>query len=1055
MIQKQIDSIQKNGGVEVMKASAGSGKTFSLAREYIRLLLTPQEGAGMPDPKAYKHILAVTFTNKATGEMKARIITELNTLATDCASSGYRSYLMEKCGIGSESELSRYAGNALCAILNDYSAFSVSTIDSFFQTTLRAFSREIGQFAEYQIELDKESLVTEASARVLDSLEDSDDSLRKWLSNASIEQIEEGNGYHLDSIVEEFAKGYMSDAYAEKARKANIDQDKVFSEDNLKKLRKRCKDIISSYDEGLKSATAEAFRLAGLYPDIKAAVLSALAKFSSPDSRKPVEFSSIKALTDGAEDASTCFKVADRKKHSQADFDTLQEALGKVLSFSGEQLRQRNTAVMLSGQIYIFRMADSLRKEFETLLKEKNVLSLDDTNAILSGIIGGTEAPFIYEKTGIRYQHFLLDEFQDTARVQWDNFLPLLRNSISEGCYNLVVGDVKQSIYRWRNTDWKILDEQVSSSLDSVVEHPLADNWRSARNIVEFNNSLFSTLAERMDSQLDRRLPDGSLDTKISRIYSDVRQRVTPKIQVPGCVEASFCESGLLVDSCVEAVRDALARGFSKKDIAVIVRANSQGSTISQALLDAGIDVVTNDSLLISSGARVRRLVAQLYRYNNPDDKIHTLAAGIFDAESLKKASSLTDMAEELLRQMPPEDDSLYILAFLDLIRDFVQRNGNSLDAFLKYWEEEGVRRNVSSPEGSDAVTVITIHKVKGLDYPFVVLPFQAKNSFMLTTAKYWEKPEESEGMFEGLSNALYHVSLSGKSKDTLFYNNFLEEQQMAFIDNANLWYVAMTRASQAMHIIAPAPADRYRNGWTEFSQMSDALYMYIRQDGSGFIADDPILNGEKCEHFVLGPKSPKWVKEEKDEKKKVVNTLDMVYESGQTGIRGSRLRISSDSREFFSADGQTGISASNRLKGTMLHKIMEKVIREEDLHREVMDILSSGDMDSAQAAEAEQLLAGAIASVRDRGWFSIGDGRRIFCERDILEPTGESHRPDRVVISPDRVDIIDYKFGKEEGSYSGQVKGYADLYARMGYKNIHAYLWYIGQQTRVEEILL
>lgn len=1037
-----------------MKASAGSGKTFSLAREYIRLLLTPQEKTGVPDPKAYRHILAVTFTNKATGEMKSRIITELNTLGTDCGNSPYRSYLLEKCAFKSEEELSRYAGKALSAILNDYSAFSVSTIDSFFQATLRAFSREIGQFAEYQIELDRNSLVTEASARVLDSLGDRDDSLRKWLSSASIEQIEEGNGYHLDSIVEEFAKGYMSNAYADKAKACHIDEDRVFSEENLKMLRERCRTIVRNYDEALKSVAAQTWGIIGNYPDIKDAIPKALAKFSSPDSRSTLEFSGIKALTDGAEDGSSCFKVADRKKHGQADFDTLQDAFCKLLAFCGEPLRQRNTAVLLSGQIYIFRMADSLRREFEALLKEKNVLSLDDTNAILSGIIGGTEIPFIYEKTGIRYQHFLLDEFQDTARVQWENFLPLLKGSISDGCYNLIVGDVKQSIYRWRNTDWKILDEQVGQSLSSVVEHPLADNWRSAKNIVEFNNALFSTLAQRMDAQLDRRLPDGSLDTKISRIYSDVHQRVTEKIKVPGCVEASFCKSDMLVDSCVEAVRDALARGFARKDIAVIVRANAQGSSISQALLNAGIDVVTNDSLLISSGARVRRLVAQLYRYNDPEDKIHTLAAGDLDTDALKKSTSLMDMAEELLRQMPAEDDSLYILAFLDLIRDFVQRNGNSLDAFLKYWEEEGVKKNVSSPEGSDAVTVITIHKVKGLDYPFVVLPFQAKNSFMLTTSKYWEKPEDCESMFDGLSNALYHVPLSNKSKDTLFYNNFLEEQQMAFIDNANLWYVAMTRASQAMHIIAPAPAKKYKSGWTDFSQMSDALYMFIRSENSGFTTEKPILEGEECEHFVLGPKEQKWVKEEKDEEN-TVRTVDMVYEAGQTGIRGSVLRISSDARDFFSADGQTGISASNRLKGTMLHKIMEKVIREEDLHREVMGMLSSGDMDSAQAAEAEDLLAGAIASVRDRGWFHSGTGRRIFCEREILEPGGDSHRPDRVVITPERVDIIDYKFGREEGSYSGQVRRYASLYAGMGYKNIHAYLWYIGQQTRVEEILL
>lgn len=1053
MEEQIIEHIHERGGVEVLKASAGSGKTYSLAREYIRLLLSPDAETGVPDTKAYKHILAVTFTNKATGEMKDRIIKELDTLATDCEKSPYRKYLMDKCRIASGKALSEYAGKILSAILNDYSAFSVSTIDSFFQTTLRAFSREIGQFAEYQIELDRDSLVSETADRVLDSLDSTNSSLLKWLSTSSIEQIQDGDGYHLDSIVEEFAKGYMSDGYSEKIKEFGIDEEKIFSEENLKRLRRSCREMISRYDNRLKEAAQAAVQTAGSFPDIKSAVTKGLYKFIDPDPKAILEFSGIKAIRDGAEDGSSCFKAADRKKHGQSDFEALEDALGKVLGFAGDELRKRNTAVLLSGQIYVFRMADSLRREFDALLKEKNVLSLDDTNSILRGIIGGTEAPFIYEKTGIRYKHFLLDEFQDTSKVQWENFLPLLRNSISEGCYNLVVGDVKQSIYRWRNTDWKILDEQVRGSLDSVFEHPLEENWRSARNIVEFNNSFFRTLAGKMDAQLDRKLPDGSPDTRISRIYSDVCQKVAGKIKTEGCVEASFCNGDELVLNTVAAVQDALGRGFRPKDIAVIVRANAQGSEISQALLNAGIDVVTNDSLLISSGARVRRLVAQLYKYNNPDDLIHTLYAGEFDASALKTASSLTDMAEDLLRQMPGEEDSLYILAFLDLMRDFVQREGNSLDAFLKYWEEEGIKKNVSSPEGSNAVTVITIHKVKGLAYPFVVLPFQAKNSFMMASAKYWEKPEDTDGLLEGLGNALYHVTLSKKSEGTLFYNNYLAEQQMAFIDNANLWYVAMTRASHAMHIIAPSPADKYKDGWTEFSQMSDALYMYLTQESSGFRTCEPMLKGEDCIHFMRG--TAERMLEQTHPEEEDVATMPLVYSSKQTGLKGTKLRISSDSREFFSTEGQTGISASNRLKGTLLHKILEATISEDDLHSQITGALRSGDLDSSQAQEAEALLSSAISGVRDRGWFIKSADRKIFCERGIIDTDASSHRPDRVVISSDRVDIIDYKFGKEEGSYSWQVKKYADLYRRMGYKNIHAYLWYIGQQTRVEEIVL
>lgn len=1041
-MEETIRKVHETGGVEVMKASAGSGKTFSLAREYIRLLMTPDKD-GRRNERAYRHILAVTFTNKATGEMKARIISELEHLNAAPEKSGYKDYLMEECGFKTTDELKKCAGKLLSAILNDYGSFSVSTIDKFFQTTLRAFSREIGQFSEYQIELDKDALVSEAAARVLENISEKDSPMLKWLSDSVIGSLEEGEGYRIDRILNEFAEGYLSESYVESVNKLGIDEEKAFSEDNIRNLNDRCRKVIRDFRKDYVDAVRNAVRIAEEYPAFNKTILKTLNGLE-PNFVEKGKINVTASIVSAVDDPSKCF--SGKSKPIEA-FTPVSEALGRVVELAGDRQKEFNTARLLSRQAYIFVVAKQLKERFAELLKEKNVLSIDDTNTILRDIIAGSDAPFIYEKTGLRYNHFLLDEFQDTARVQWDNFLPLLQNSIAEGCYNLIVGDVKQSIYRWRNSDWKILSEEVSSCLDRVVENPLDNNFRSAENVVEFNNAFYRELADQMDSQLARG------DSRIGQIYSGVRQNV--KKDFKGWVETTWCEGQDIAENVVLAVQDALGRGFSKKDIAVIVRVNRQGAEMAKALLAAGIDVVTNDSLLIGSGETVRRLVAQLYAFNDSEDKAHSLYAGSFDRAKLANADSLTDMAEELLRQSGTVGDDLYVLAFMDLLREFVERNGNSLDAFLKYWEEEGARRSVSSPEGSDAVTIITIHKVKGLDYPYVVLPLQKKGSFMKSDARYWEMPETDGTAFADVEKALYHVGLSSESEKNLFSENYRRERQMAFIDAANLWYVAMTRASQSMHIIGPKPSDRKSGTWTEFSTMAEALHMFIMDRPDIFTAIDPLADGSSDEHFVFGEKGMKHVSGKNE--KEGPETIELRWTSGSGNTSGTRLKISSDSKDFFSPDGDTGVSASNRLRGTVLHKIMEGVHVIEDLHEETMKAVASGNLDESQGIEAEKMLADAIAGVTDRGWFS--PDVRIIRERGIiLRPEDMidkdmTKKADRVVVFGDHVDIIDYKFGDEKSSYRKQIINYKHLYEKMGYKNVNAYLWYIGEENKVEQV--
>ena len=1048
-MKEKLRKLRDEGGVEIMKASAGSGKTFALSREYIRLLLSREQGAVRPDRYAFRHILAVTFTNKATGEMKSRIIDELDTLANYTASSDYRDYLMEECGFSSERELAEASRDALSAILNDYGSFSVCTIDRFFQQVLKAFARDIGHFPDYQIDLDRKSLVEEASDRVLDSLSEVEPALLDWLAGASSSLVAEGYGSHLKDTVREFARGYFSETYTQKVRENRLDISGSFSEDNLKKLDKECRKLVSSIDGKLKAAASDVSAVLGEQEDL-------LKK--SPDIRKKlagIEYSGQVKFDDtllkAIQDPLYCFK---KNSSFPAGYEDRLRGIFAHLGGLFAGVKARNTALLLRKQAYVFRMADALQKEFDSLLREKHILGLEDTNRLLRDIIGNTDTPFVYERLGVKYRHFLLDEFQDTSIIQWENFLPLLKCSIAEGCYNLVVGDVKQSIYRFRNADWKILDSGVQESLDRCVVNPLDSNWRSAKNVVEFNNGFYKAISEHMAEKLD--------EDKIKDIYAGVRQNVASGMGVEGSVEVTFCDRTEMEDTVVAAVRSAVSRNFLPRDIAVLVRTNSDGARYACAIRQAGWEVVTNDSLSIGASPVVRRLAAQLFKLASPEDRVRSFYAGDFDPEAFKGAMTLEDIVERMLGQIRAEyqsrgldfaGETAYILAFIDLVRDYESRNGNSLDGFLRYWSETGMDKKIASADSGNAVTIITLHQSKGLEYPFVIVPFPGKDEFMKTTSsETWEELEAGDTALAGLAGALYRVQLSESSRNTLFEGNYLRERKMAYVDTINMRYVATTRATQAMHIVCVAQS-MDKVSWQTVTNPSAALRLYVEECGD-FAEVGPIAGVR----YLMGAESPKWQKPKRDGRKpsRVVTSVPLVYDcSPETAGSRAKVRIYPDSLDFFAQDGATAFSKSGRIRGSVLHRVLESVISPGDLRKSLEAAVDRGELTSAEAAEAEPMLSRAISAVESRGWFP-GDPSRVRNETDILQGSEAgvvSSRPDRVVFREDGVDIIDYKFGRPEKKYETQVGSYAALYREIGYPDVRAYLWYIHEDSDVVEV--
>lgn len=1042
--------------LQLMKASAGSGKTYSLARQYISLLLKSE------DRYAYRHILAVTFTNKATDEMKRRILKELYIMSTDPGHSGYRDWFVPSM-FPTADRLQDKARRILQDILHDYSAFSVSTIDRFFQQTLKAFSREIGQFASYQVELDKDSLVAESVDRILDSLTEEDGSLLSWLTDNVLEQIAQGGRYNMDANLMEMAKRLKSPQRQELIEQTGINPDSMASKESLLKIRKTCREIDASFRERLQEKADKALRVleeARVHPDeSNRKFLGALYDYRELADSDPIEPPKDTFFA-RAHDKDQWFSKAAAKTLLPKVYPFLEAPLEEFCEMWKTDYSVFNTARILDGQLYGLGVAAELSRTYQDLMKEKNVLCIDDSNMLLRDIIDGSDAPFVYEKLGVRYEHFLLDEFQDTSAVQWQNFSPLLMNSESQGGENLIVGDIKQSIYRWRGSDWKLLDETIPSEFKGCVQTVLDTNYRSLGNVVSFNNKFFQAAAKALDTRL------GESDAgPMSRIYADVAQKTAKADKPGGSVRLTFCKADAQLQEVLSGVRAAVASGARLSEIAVLVRSNAIGEKVASWLIDNGIDVITDDSLKVKNALTVRRLVSLLSYMDNPEDTVSGYLAALLDVTLPYSGSSLVDMVESLYRCIRNGEDRswqgelLHIQSFMDNVQDYASRNGNSLRGFLKYWEGEDP--SISSPSSGDSVRVMTIHKSKGLDFPYVILPF-AESISLFRPDNHWCRPELEGTALESVADGIYDVKLSASSEDSLFAEDFRKESFLQMVDNLNTLYVAMTRAASGIHVIAKTPSAECRKAVSQgrmpdFRDFSQMLYWYVsglglgeamhgcsdeqewfeigemvdfdalRKDDSERVAAFPMAEGEEFPSVPLNPS---------------------VGQDEDVRMRG-RLKFSADSLDFFRED-EAGVSASERVRGILLHDILSEVIEPSDLKAAVDYALMQGTVTAEEADTAYRLLEKAIESVRDRGWFGPGAGK-VYNETSLIDTDGQVYRPDRVVVGNGRVMVIDYKFGEHHRQYERQVKKYMDIWKRRGYEDVSGYLWYVDASSIVE----
>ena len=621
----------------IYSASAGTGKTHTLTGEYLSLLFKGKE--------RHRHVLAVTFTNKATAEMKNRIVEELFRLA-DKQSSGFLELLSEN-GKKSETEIRKQANVILRSILHDYSAFHISTIDHFFQQTLRTFTREIGLQGNYQVELDADRMLEKAVESMLATLEKGENkALMDWLLRFTEDKIEETGRWDIRNEISKLGKQLFQETYKSYSNQiqAEINQKQFLSDYRttlyqiIQSTRKKARELgeqgvrlmqqqelqPSDFIRGKSSPFFQFEKLAAdLFPELK---------------------DTFRVLVDNSD--GYLAKKAPSQLRQAADQlyeNGMNELIRSVISFY-DNLTDYNTALEITRNFYTLGLLTDLAQHIAQWREDNNKILIADTTELLNKIIDGSDIPFIYEKTGVRIEHYMIDEFQDTSVMQWSNFRPLLKDSLDNGQSNLIVGDVKQSIYRFRNSDWKLLDRQVKSDFQKQVnEVALNTNWRSCQHIVEFNNMLFRSIPDLLQQAYNDEVDQSTLSaaekerfqTRIISAYNNCEQQVAEPFRnneghviikfLSDTEEQSWKEQSMQqLPQIVEQLQD---NGFSLRDITILTRTNTEGLAAAETLLKYKeaypescykYDIITEDSLTVGSSLSVRWMVEMFRHLSQP-----------------------------------------------------------------------------------------------------------------------------------------------------------------------------------------------------------------------------------------------------------------------------------------------------------------------------------------------------------------------------------------------------------------------------------------------------
>ena len=1049
----------------VYRSSAGSGKTYTLVREYLKIILQ--------DTGSFRNILAVTFTNKAAGEMKRRVLSCLEELSGPQAGKGKATKtllpsLMEDTGL-SEPEISLRSAEALKKILHHYSDFAIGTIDSFSHRIIRAFAHDFGLPVNFKVELDADELIETAVDLLLDKAGD-DEQLTALLVNFLENNIEDDKSWAIDKSLMEFSKLLLDEESQQnlsKLRSLSIKDFKAIAGF----LRKKTKEFENAMHEEANIAS-KAICNAGLEHHAFAYGSSGISWYFEqlaggrldklvPGSRlvAAVEKDSWSSGKASSADKETIERI---KPILNESFQRIRELIGK--SYPGYRLYK-----LLMKSVYPLALLNSIDLILQEFKKQNNIVHISEFNSRIAKIVMGEPVPFIYERTGEKYRHILIDEFQDTSALQWQNFVPLIENSLASGYFNLVVGDGKQAIYRWRNGDVEqftslpalkgsdesqVIRERQEALSRNFLEQRLDKNFRSGEVIVNFNNDFFGFICSLLDEP--RR-----------KVYEGLIQ-IADTAKEGGYVKISFTGKGedeeettedAMMEKVLGTIAECLGDGFRFRDIAVLCRANREASVIARMLVEHSISVVSGESLLLNYSPLVRMLTG-LVRYVfgpvNPviQAEILTRCCELFPAEkpfykswlktdpekrtklfndflnariggegiSTLKTLPVYDLFISLVNSFcPSAAGDPYIQFFLNAVLKFGSDKSSSAPDFLEWWDDHHEKLSVVMSSGFDAVQVMTIHKAKGLQFPVVIYPF-AGDSLKNTKKYLWAGLDHNE--VPSLATAI--LPSEKGIEETVFADMYLEERQKSKLDLINVLYVVMTRPEQRLYLLPPPPKKSGEPGSVPSFLKSWLQHKELWED-----------DHDEYDFGYRDAMNPAIM-----EKLNVLHMPALKFSDWRETIR-----IRSSAPEIWNLEDPD----RNLRFGNVLHAILAGLTPENDADDMIERMLDNGLLDRVWENEVRSKIHKIL---NDPDFAFIFDNNAdVRPEAEILTAGGHAIRPDRVIIKEGRAIVVDYKTGRPMEKYKTQLQQYAKYLEDLGYKDVRKYLLYLEPEVRLEEV--
>lgn len=1084
--------------LDIYKASAGSGKTYTLALIYIDLIID--------DFSKYSHILAVTFTNKSTAEMKSRIVENLYSISEPShekhnelleAQKKYRAEHNKP--FVNDFEIIRACRNALVLLLNNYSQFNISTIDKFVQRIIRSFAFENKLSADYRVNIDADQTRAEMVDLLMANME-TDKDLQSWLTRLMNEKMDDGQGWDIESLLSPIAKSLLQGHDLQPVDRKTL-------EDSRKANRKTVDNLIVPIADGLERFLNEINRLA----------LSDSSYFHHGTQHSAYKLSdklrNCNSILDLLKDRSEYNIVIDLIKKApyygkeqrilkdkKADESGLQSILANLISVCEINNRAIQTIWLLDSKFFALGIINDLKQNLSNIEHEQHMQMIGGANKLLKDLIGSAPIPFIYEKAGSKFDNIMIDEFQDTSKIQWDNFRPLIENSLANDRSCLLVGDVKQAIYRWRNSDWKLLSETVynDNSINGYIsDNTLDTNWRSFQNIVEFNNDLFPVLARRCVSFIMQKLDNDPVSKRtldgIADIYANGQQAVPPKKRDNrGYVRMSIMDdSDAAIEykkqQLTETIETLVSQGYKYSDICIIIRNNSEATEIVQLLNSHNINVLSNQALYICEAPSIKVLISILKLIvddSNEPALAHVIAAidstpieSLYDSwrndrkdeiarqVSLLKGLGLLDLVYKAIDMLPEKmrtRDYIFLEAFIEKTRAYADCQTASLNSFIEYIESHSQNGNfvIQAPEGQNAVNITTIHKSKGLEYPIVFIP-SANWSIFKNNSSIWCDVENDP------YTPLNMIELPFSNlKETNYSDQYYNEATQGIVDNMNLLYVAFTRAREGLFVWCNNP--EVKKGDKALSSIT--ICDLIKESFDVEVAIEPYSGKENGTEQILArsimlsteTSTKEWVFNADEDEEPVTFSVKEYTRGSLSSLQGKpdNNLTTEDNEQLpaisFGGDITARINHTRDINedpdseesktdiGTAKHNIMQSVMVADDLNKSIRRAVLNGDISEKDANDLSDWFNIGLKNDVINSWFDPSN--RVITESIILTPDngGKEYRPDRVLMTGSgEVMVVDYKFANASPKHLKQVYNYMKLIEVALSKPVKGFLWY------------